>query len=238
MNTPPDKLLHDIIDIIAELKPDTSGNVRLPTERALAERLSAQRTTIRERLSTLEALGFIERTQGSGTYLSLPRSDFVQMYFETALKLGYVQIDEMQDAMEMIFREVAAAAAVNADPDNIAAMESALGTVTESTTLDSLIEAQFGFLQTLARAAHNPVVLLMIDGLAAVVREILRRRLRLLRMVSGAINHNIDAHRNVINAIREREPDIAQSAINDYFWLWKREAAKVSMLYVGFDDEM
>ena len=237
MSSPPDKLLHDIIDIIADLKPDAGGNVRLPTERALAERLSAQRTTIRERLSTLEALGFIERTQGSGTYLSLPRSDFVQMYFETALKLGYVQIDEMQDAMEMIFREVAAAAAVNADADNIAAMETALGTVAESATLDSLIEAQFGFLQTLARAAHNPVILLMIDGLAVVVREILRRRLRLLRMVSGAVNHNIDAHRNVINAIRDREPDIAQSAINDYFWLWKREAAKVSMLYVGFDDE-
>ncbi len=237
MNGHPDDLLQNIIEIIADLKPDAGGNIKLPTERAMAERLGAQRTTIRERLSTLEALGFIERTQGSGTYLSLPRSDFMQMYFKTALKLGYVQIDEMQDAMEMIIREVAAAAAVNATAENIAALEAALETVAASTSLDELTEAQFSFLQVLARATHNPVILLMIDGLSMVLREVLRQRLRLLRMVSGAVNHNLDAHRNVINAVRDREPDIAQSAINDYFWLWKREAAKVSMLYVGFDEE-
>ena len=43
---------------------------RLPSEPALAKRFGVSRTTIREVMSQLEAEGFIQRRQGSGTYVS------------------------------------------------------------------------------------------------------------------------------------------------------------------------
>lgn len=43
---------------------------RLPSEPALAKHFGVSRTTIREVMSQLEAEGFIQRKQGSGTYVS------------------------------------------------------------------------------------------------------------------------------------------------------------------------
>ena len=43
---------------------------RLPSEPALAKHFGVSRTTIREVMSQLEAEGFIQRRQGSGTYVS------------------------------------------------------------------------------------------------------------------------------------------------------------------------
>lgn len=42
---------------------------RLPSEPALAKRFDVSRTTIREVMSQLETEGFVQRRQGSGTYV-------------------------------------------------------------------------------------------------------------------------------------------------------------------------
>src|SRR6188768_3878783 len=47
---------------------------RLPTERALMAALSVSRSTIREAIGRLEALGVTETRKGSGTYLRKPVS--------------------------------------------------------------------------------------------------------------------------------------------------------------------
>jgi GntR family transcriptional repressor for pyruvate dehydrogenase complex len=97
-----------------ELRPDSSGRIKLPTERELADQLGIQRPTLRDRLTVLETLGLLQRVQGSGTYLALPNSRFLQFYFGVALKLGFISIDQIQSAMEMIGREMAGAAAIQA----------------------------------------------------------------------------------------------------------------------------
>ena len=62
------------LDIVEELKSiireegiETGG--KLPSERELAERLQAGRSTIREALRSLELLGIIETRRGEGTFL-------------------------------------------------------------------------------------------------------------------------------------------------------------------------
>jgi DNA-binding Lrp family transcriptional regulator len=109
-----DDILARVIDIAMELRPDSSGRIKLPTERELADQLGIQRPTLRDRLTVLETLGLLQRVQGSGTYLALPNSRFLQFYFGVALKLGFISIDQIQNAMEMIGREMAGAAAIHA----------------------------------------------------------------------------------------------------------------------------
>ncbi len=227
-----DEILARIIDLVAELRPDQSGRVKLPTERALAEMMDVQRPTVRERLTVLETLGFIRRAQGSGTYLSLPRSGFVQFYFEIALKLGYIAVDDLQQAMEMIGREMASAAAISATAEDLAAIDAVIDEIAAAGSGEALVEGQFAFHLAMARACRNPVILLVIEALAVVLREVLMRRTTLLQMVSGALDRNLDSHRAVIAALREREPDLARRAMEEHYWLWRREAAKVSMLFV------
>lgn len=55
--------LNEFID-----KGDLAPGDRLPSERKLAEWLNVSRTSVRQALKTLEALGRVETRVGSGTY--------------------------------------------------------------------------------------------------------------------------------------------------------------------------
>lgn len=228
-----DDILGKIIELIIKLPPDAKGQIRLPTERELAAELNIQRPTVRERLSILETLGFIQRTQGRGTYLTLARASVMQLYFEIALKLGFIRIEDMQSAMEMIVREAAASAAASASSENIRLLVEAVENHQPGASLDSLVKSQFEFHFLLVRASGNPVIMLIFEGIAVVVREVLRRKLRMLQMVSGAIERNLDSRRYVVEAIQNREPDTTRTAVDEYFWLWRREEAKISFLSIG-----
>ena len=107
MSEEADGLLIRIIEIAMRTRPDEHGRVRLPTERELSELLDVQRPTVRERLTVLETLGFVNRRQGSGTFLSLPNAQVLQFYFEVSLKLGFLSLDQIQKALEMIGMEMA-----------------------------------------------------------------------------------------------------------------------------------
>lgn len=228
-----DDILGKIIELILNLTPDAKGEVRLPTERILAADLKIQRPTVRERLSTLETLGFINRTQGRGTYLSMASSSVIQLYFEIALKLGYIRVEEMQSAMEMIVRESAASAAISASAENIRHLAKAVEKESTDNSFDGQVMLQFDFHSLLVRASGNPVMVLLFEGIASVVREVLRRKIRVMQLVSGAFDRNLEARRYVVEAIQNREPDTTRTAVDEYFWLWRREEAKISILNYG-----
>lgn len=225
-----DDLLIRMIEIAMRTRADSSGRIRLPTERELCELLQVQRPTVRERLTVLETLGFVQRRQGSGTYLALPNSQFLQFYFEVSLKLGFISVDQMQNAMEMIGLEMVSNAALNANAADIDLLDQTVGQLRDATNIHEFVEGQFKFHAGLARACHNPVISLLIDGLARVIRTVMLNRMRMLSMVSGSFDRNVDAHAAVVQSLREHEPEMARISLQECYALWRREASKISML--------
>jgi len=232
VTTGADDLLTRIVDIAMRTRPDPSGRIRLPTERELAERLQVQRPTLRERLTVLETLGFIHRQQGSGTYLALPNSQFLQFYFEVALKLGFLTIEQIQGAMEMVGLEMAATAAIRGQRQDFEALDAVIERLAASDGAEALVEGQFEFHAGLARACHNPVLVILIDALASVIRSVLASRVAVLAMVRGAFERNTEAYAELVRSLKEREPELARSALQECYGLWRREASKISMLYL------
>jgi GntR family transcriptional repressor for pyruvate dehydrogenase complex len=233
---PADDLLAQIVAMAAQTRADVQGRIRLPTEREIAERLGVQRATVRERLTVLETLGFLRRVQGSGTYLALPTSQFLQFYFETALKLGFVSFDHVQVALETIGAEMAATAAIEAETADFDVLARAIDGIAVSRTVDDSVERQFEFHAVLASACANPVITLLLDGLASVIRAAIARRVRVMAVVSGAFARNTDAYAAVLQALREREPELARTAMRECYAVWRRESAKVAIL-TSFDAE-
>lgn len=225
-----DDLLTRIIEIAMRTRAESNGRIRLPTERELSELLQVQRPTVRDRLTVLETLGFLQRRQGSGTYLSLPNSQFLQFYFEVSLKLGFVSIDQMQKAMEMIGLEMVGNAAIHASSADIDLLENTVDRLKVAASVDEFVDGQFQFHAGLARACHNPVISLLIDGLARVIRTVMLSRVRMLSLVQGSFERNVDAHASVVQSLRDREPEMARIALQECYALWRREAGKISML--------
>lgn len=227
-----DDLLARIIEIAMRTRADSSGRIRLPTERELSELLDVQRPTVRERLTVLETMGFVQRRQGSGTFLALPNSQFLQLYFEVGLKLGFVSIEQMQRALEMIGLEMVNSAAIQSEAADIDRLEQIVARLKAAQDIHAFVDGQFEFHAGLARACHNPVISLLIDGMARVIRTVLLNRMRVLSMVRGAFDRNVDAHAAVIQALRDREPELARTALQECYALWRREASKISMLHL------
>lgn len=69
---PPTKMFLDIVGELKSLINEEQIKIggKLPSERELAERLKAGRSTIREALRSLELLGLIETRRGEGTFLA------------------------------------------------------------------------------------------------------------------------------------------------------------------------
>ena len=225
-----DDLLARIIEIAVHTRADENGRIRLPTERELSEILQVQRPTVRDRLTVLETLGFLQRRQGSGTFLSLPNSQFLQFYFEVSLKLGFISIDQMQGALEMIGLEMVSTAAIHSSGADIALLEQAVEKMREAKSMNDFVESQFLFHTGLAQACHNTVISLLIDGLAKVIRTVFMRRVRVISSVQGALDRNADAHSRVMQSVKDREPEMAREAMIECYALWRREAAKISTL--------
>ena len=76
---------------------------RLPPERAIAEQLGIGRNSIREAISILHGMGFVERIQGSGNYVSKHVGKSIRQTIMIMLALGSIskqEVYEFRRAME------------------------------------------------------------------------------------------------------------------------------------------
>lgn len=217
-----DATLEQLKDLIVRMQPDGHGSVKLPTERELARTLDVQRSTLRERLAALEALGLIRRTQGSGTYLALPDSSFLQFYFEIALKLGHFNMQQLSMARALLERGVAREAALQATEVDIVGLEDAYIRMLAAGDAAAGDAADHEFHLRLARATHNPAIALLIDGLSALLFRLLQQRRQVVRAIPGAVERSNAAHAALLAALRAHDPAAAETAIEQHFRVWEQ----------------
>jgi GntR family transcriptional repressor for pyruvate dehydrogenase complex len=227
-----DDLLTKLTSLIVEIGKEHPGvgSFRLPNERGLAEALNVQRSTLRERLSTLEHLGVLRRTQGSGTYVEPLGSDVIRVYFDLALALGYIGIEDMGVARRLLEREIAGRAAEVCSVEEIEELAAICRRMESAKSEDERLKAEYEFHMNLALAARNPVITLIAEGLSSILRRVLARRRLLVRSIPDAGRRADAAHMPIVDALRARDSAAAMRAMDEHFRitdeLWARESAR------------
>lgn len=204
----------------------SSGQKRVPTERELATELGVNRSTVREGLSALEILGLVRRTQGSGTYVDMPHTGFVQLYFEMAVKLGYVKVAELEQARETIERSVVRQAAISATEADIYTLQNCVDRMLHSETFEEGDAADYEFHIQLVKATQNPVMLMIMEGMASVLWELLLQRRYKVRHSPNSFELTNRDHVPILHAIRDRDPERAVRAMDEHFRIWNEESNK------------
>lgn len=227
-----DDLFGALRDLILREGPAQSAleGFQLPPERELASRFNLQRSALREKLSALEHLGMLERKQGSGTFLRMPKADVIRLYFDLALGLGYVSLEELENARELLEREIAGRAASVGTEGDFDALEVLCEDMVKAQTVDQQLDADHMFHMRLAQAARNPVISLIFDGLSSVLRTSLARRRRAVRAVPDAAVRQNAAHPPIVAALRMREADKAMEAMDEHFRITNELRASVFAL--------
>jgi len=186
---------------------------QLPVERELAEVFRVSRSSVREALRSLESQGFIESRQGDGTYIaSQPVESLVR-------PLASVILTEKDDQMElfemrrMIEPDLAYLAAERASEEEIAMMEKVLALQQEQIDRgDFGTDVDRNFHYIMARAARNKALLRITDNIIDLLAESREQYLQ----VEGRPQRSIMRHREVLEAIRARDPERAERCMLEH----------------------
>ncbi|MGI5130015.1 FadR/GntR family transcriptional regulator [Pseudonocardia sp. CA-107938] len=205
-----------------------TGRLRLPTERDLGASLEVSRGSLREQLSMLEMLGFLDRTQGRGSYLQVPDAGFLRLYFDLSHQLGQLSQEQFGAAREMLEISVAEAAADRVTDDDVAELRGLVEEMVRAADAgdqEHALEADLAFHRRLFTVVDNPIFTLLRDGLAHVLRGAVvdRRRLAAERepLDDGAPRPSDAVHFEVVDALAARDGAAAGAAMRRHFVVWR-----------------
>jgi len=183
---------------------------KLPPERELADRFDVSRSAVREAIRALELKGFVEPRPGEGTLVRIPTLDSLLNPLASLLGQKRELVAELLEVREMIEPPLAARAARNAGPEDLARLEDILNRQKEKVSRQELaIEEDTEFHYTIARATKNSVILKVLDMMMDILKESRERSLQ----VEGRREKSLAGHRRIFNAIKRRDPDAAETAM-------------------------
>jgi len=144
-----------------------SPGERLPPERALISQLGVSRTSVREALQQIAALGLVEVRRGrlGGAYVRdvQPPSDAVRR----TLAPRWRRIEEVSDFRRLIEGLIARTAAERRRKPDLAAMRAALAAYEEAGSMEQARAADAALHLAIARAARNDQLLMLSRQLLA-----------------------------------------------------------------------
>ena len=186
---------------------------KLPSERELVARLGVGRSSIRDAVRTLEAMGILEPRQGHGTVVRDFSADALVVPLASALNRKRQLISELLDVRRMIEPALAARAAQRGTDEEIAHLADVLRRQEEKLRQgESGIDEDREFHYAIALAAHNTVVPRVLDALMDLLRESRAQALQ----VKGRPEQSFAGHRRILRAIERRDAKAAEAAVHKH----------------------
>ena len=211
-------------DIAALLRREISKGVlrqhdRQPAERRMAEDHGVARNTVREALTRLEQEGFVEIRPGSGTYVTYAGSDPSNEAVEHANPL------ELIDARFALEPHICRLCVLHGRRSDFDKLES-LCIHMENSVEDpaAFAEADTAFHRVLAETTGNGLLIWIIGQINSVRSQDEWTRMRQLTLDEKMITHYNAQHRQILNAIRTREPERAANMMKEHL-----ESARLSL---------
>ena len=192
--------------IVDKLKP---GDM-LPPERELVQTFGVSRSSIRDAIRSLEAVGLLEPRQGVGTVVRELSADAVVNPVASVLLQKRKAIDDLMDVRNIIEPALAGRAALHASRAQLAELQAILKRQEEKVRRDELTtEEDSSFHYTIAVAADNSVMLKLVHVLMDLLHETRERSLQ----VGGRQQKSLAGHRRILAALKQGDADAAEAAM-------------------------
>ncbi|MFC0400516.1 FadR/GntR family transcriptional regulator [Paraburkholderia rhizosphaerae] len=208
---------HTVTDAaIATIRERIEGGVYpvgslLPAQRQLSDELSISRASLREALTTLEALGLLAIRAGKGVYVQSTKASNVHPW-RFADQSSLPDTYQMRYALEGFAARMAALAISEDDvawfEENIAALHSAL----VATELDHAAQLDFEFHMRIVNIAGNAAIEAVLRSSADIMKESQRMPFYRRELVLSTYHE----HRAILDALEARDSAAAGNAIETH----------------------
>lgn len=219
------KRIHE--EIIAQIRKELAEGRwkpedRLPSERELSERFQVSRASVRESIRALESMGLVTIKSGEGTYVASGSEALLSPLVSIILQQKDVLLD-IFEARKVIEPEIAALAAERAGPEEIQQMEEILKEQARQVSQgDTGVEADTAFHSLLTQSTKNKVFLRLNDAIVDSLRETRERSLQ----IHGRPARSLAGHREILKAIRAKDPAKARHAMLEHLMAIERNVLK------------
>ncbi|PIE61656.1 MAG: GntR family transcriptional regulator [Desulfobacterales bacterium] len=214
----PKRISDQVFDQIRELiyRGRLKPGEKLMPERELAQAMGVSRTTIRDAIQRLSAMGLIVQKQGQGTFVKNIHDN---------LTAPLAQAMEAQDASLMDLLEVriglecnaCALAARRADENDINALHQSIIEMTEEVKSGRLgTEADTAFHMAVAYASKNPLHIVIMRNFYDYLFHGIKENLGGLYEEPGNIDEIIRQHGIILDAIKGRNSSRAYNAMKEH----------------------
>lgn len=189
---------------------------RLPSERDLSERLQVSRASLREALRALEIAGIVSSKHGGGTFIREAGDEGMLSPLALVLDASTDLVGDLWEVRSIVEPAIAFRAALRAQPDDIATMESIVAQqelfLQHDMPNDAWLESDRSFHVAVARASRNEVSIRVIG----LINELLQESRRHFGTQSERRQHAYIWHRNILAHIRASQPHQAKAAMLDH----------------------
>ena len=184
----------------------------LPPERELVSDFGVGRSSVREALRMLESRGLIE-SNGAGTFRVARLSNPLDRSLNLLLEAEETDVAELFEVRRLLEGECAALAAARRKREHLDRMDKAVDAMVEGLGSEqAFIDADLRFHMTVAEASGNRVARYLMQA----IRGLLQRALTSVYNVPGSPSRAIEMHGLILEAIRDRRPDVARSRMHEH----------------------
>jgi len=193
------------------LRGDLRNGDRLPTERELAERFHVSRTAVREAMKALAQKGLVDMRPGRGTIVIDGTSQALRNSLGLMLRVGHPEsARDLVEVREILEPEIAALAAARACEQDIIDLQTAVDLMDSNIAdVDGFISADNDFHRILARATQNVLIIPLMEPIMSLLSE---QRQEIFGVDGGPQRGQIH-HKEVLEAVRHHDPDVAREAM-------------------------
>lgn len=218
-------LHREVAEILSEriISGEFPENSLLPPERELCESLGVSRTVVREAIKFLESRGLVRIDRGRGTAVQEAHTGPLGETFKLLLRRRGHVLEDLLEIRKILEVGIAALAAERRSEAHLKEMEQALKTMRERPgEPEGYVDADVAFHAAIARASRNPVVLVLLEPLADLVRESRISSFSGPRMVRLRSRQ----HEEILNCIRKRDADGARDAMSRHLTDTEKDLAR------------
>lgn len=191
---------------------------KLPSERDLAQIFQISRSSVRQALTALEAVGVIRKKAGVGSFVEEDALDIISQELVSEM-VSEGDPTMLTEAREVIEPGIAELAARSRDEEDLARIETRLNEMERFSREDTLpaqyVEADIDFHSCIASATHNPLLIRLFTE----VSEQMRQRVWLTAafpVVARRAAQYQDHHRGLYLAIRDRDAAQAKRIMREH----------------------
>ena len=184
----------------------------LPPERELVSAFGVGRSSVREALRMLESRGLIE-SNGNGTFRVAGLTNPLNHSLNLLLETDETDVAELFEVRRILEGETAALAAARRKRTHLQRMAEAIKAMDSGLDAEqTFIDADLRFHLTVADASGNRVATHLMDA----IRGLLHRALASSYHVPGSPERAIEMHELILDAIRDRRPDVARDRMHEH----------------------